>query len=66
MEQWLQEEAADGFNLLPPVLAEGVDDFIELVLPELQKRGLYKTEYTGDTLREHLHLPNPVNPFVKA
>lgn len=60
MERWLRSEAADGFNLMPPLLPRGLDDFVEKVVPELQNRGIYRTEYTGRTLREHLGLPFPI------
>lgn len=56
MERWLVNGAADGFNLMPALLPGGLDDFVDKVIPELQKRGIYRTEYTGSTLREHLGL----------
>ncbi|MCY9662422.1 LLM class flavin-dependent oxidoreductase [Paenibacillus chondroitinus] len=56
MERWLVNGAADGFNLMPALLPGGLDDFVNKVIPELQKRGIYRTEYTGSTLREHLGL----------
>jgi N-acetyl-S-(2-succino)cysteine monooxygenase len=59
MEQWYVEEAADGFNVMPPTLPGGLDDFVALVIPELQRRGLFRTEYSGRTLRDHLGLPRP-------
>jgi len=59
MENWLKNGAADGFNLMPPLLPSGLDEFVEKVIPELQNRGIYRTEYTGRTLREHLGLPLP-------
>lgn len=59
MESWLENDAADGFNILAPTYPEGFDDFIELVIPELQKRGIFRTEYSGSTLREHLSLQHP-------
>jgi len=60
MERWLRSEAADGFNLMPPLLPRGLDDFVDKVVPELQNRGIYRTEYSGRTLREHLGLPYPI------
>ena len=66
MEQWYVEEAADGFNIMPPYLPGALDDFVELVIPELQRRGLFRTEYTGRTLREHLGLPRPAEPLRQA
>ena len=55
----------DGFNLLPPHFPEAFDDFIDLVIPELQRRGLFRTEYEGETLRDRLGLPKPVNRFAQ-
>jgi alkanesulfonate monooxygenase SsuD/methylene tetrahydromethanopterin reductase-like flavin-dependent oxidoreductase (luciferase family) len=63
-EAWFTRGAADGFNIMFPELLGSVDDFVELVVPELQRRGLFRTEYTGTTLREHLGLPRPENQFV--
>lgn len=56
MELWFRNEGADGFNLMPPELPESAADFIEQVVPVLQKRGLFRTDYSGDTLRGHLGL----------
>ena len=64
MEQWYVEEAADGFNIMPPYLPGALDDFVELVIPELQRRGLFRTEYVGRTLREHLGLPRPPSRYT--
>jgi alkanesulfonate monooxygenase len=66
MEHWYCEEAADGFNIMPPTLPGGLDDFVEMVIPELQRRGLFRTEYTGRTLREHLGLPRPPSRYAHA
>ncbi len=66
MEHWYCEEAADGFNIMPPTLPGGLDDFVEMVIPELQRRGLFRTEYTGRTLREHLGLPRPPSRYARA
>jgi alkanesulfonate monooxygenase len=60
MEKWIKEEAADGFNVLPAVLPSCIDDFVDLVVPELQRRGLFRTAYEGATLRENLGLPMPL------
>jgi FMN-dependent oxidoreductase (nitrilotriacetate monooxygenase family) len=57
LESWFREGAADGFNLVPPALPDSLGDFVELVVPELQRRGLFRTQYTGATLRDHLGLP---------
>ena len=65
MEHWYVEEAADGFNIMPPHLPGALNDFVELVIPELQRRGLFRTEYTGKTLREHLGLPRPPSRYTK-
>lgn len=62
MEQWVTEGGCDGFNIMPPLFPSGLEDFIELVVPELQRRGLYRTEYDGKTLRENLGLPRPSWP----
>ena len=56
IEDWIKSGAADGFNVLPPTLPGGLDDFATLVIPELQRRGLFRTEYEGRTLRDHLGL----------
>ncbi|WP_377848731.1 LLM class flavin-dependent oxidoreductase [Bosea sp. UC22_33] len=63
MEQWLVERGSDGFNVMFPYLPEGLDDFVDKVVPELQRRGLFRTEYAGTTLRDHLGLPRPENRF---
>jgi alkanesulfonate monooxygenase len=54
MEEWFHQDAADGFNILPPWLPGGLEDVVEMVVPELQRRGLYRTAYEGRTLRENL------------
>ncbi|XKE67578.1 LLM class flavin-dependent oxidoreductase [Jeotgalibacillus malaysiensis] len=56
MEVWLERGVADGFNLMPPALPESLNDFIDLVVPELQKRNIFRSQYSGKTLREHLGL----------
>jgi alkanesulfonate monooxygenase len=66
MEEWFRKDGCDGFNLMPPFLPGGLDDFIELVLPELRKRGLFRTEYEGKTLRDHLGLDRPASRYAKA
>jgi alkanesulfonate monooxygenase len=63
MEQWLNEEGADGFNVMFPFLPEGLNDFIDRVIPELQRRGIFRRDYEGKTLRENLGLARPVNQF---
>lgn len=66
MEEWLLTEACDGFNVMFPYLPGGLDDFVDKVVPELQRRGLFRTEYEGTTLRENLGLPRPENQFFPA
>ena len=63
MEEWLMTEGCDGFNMQFPYLPEGLDDFVNRVVPELQRRGIFRTEYEGTTLRENLGLPRPENRF---
>ncbi|THF83293.1 LLM class flavin-dependent oxidoreductase [Cohnella fermenti] len=63
IEQWLDEQGADGFNLMPPIYPEGLDSFIDKVVPELQNRGRFRTAYEGATLRENLGLAVPANRF---
>jgi FMN-dependent oxidoreductase (nitrilotriacetate monooxygenase family) len=63
MEEWLATEASDGFNVSFPYLPAGLDDFAEMVVPELQRRGIFRREYEGVTLRDHLALPRPENRF---
>jgi FMN-dependent oxidoreductase (nitrilotriacetate monooxygenase family) len=59
MQAWVDAEAADGFNIIPTHLPGGIEDFVELVVPELQLRGLFRTEYEGRTMRENIGLPQP-------
>ena len=66
MEEWLTTNACDGFNIMFPYLPGGLDDFVERVVPELQRRGLFRREYEGKTLRENLGLPRPENRFFAA
>jgi alkanesulfonate monooxygenase len=66
MEQWLVERGSDGFNVMFPFLPAGLDRFVDQVIPELQRRGIFRTEYQGTTLREHLGLPRPGNRFFPA
>ncbi|MGE0222427.1 MAG: LLM class flavin-dependent oxidoreductase [Acetobacteraceae bacterium] len=64
MQAWVEARAADGFNIIPSHLPAGIEDFVELVVPELQRRGLFRTEYEGRTLRENLGLRIPVNRYT--
>jgi alkanesulfonate monooxygenase SsuD/methylene tetrahydromethanopterin reductase-like flavin-dependent oxidoreductase (luciferase family) len=66
MEEWFRKEGCDGFNVMPPFLPGGLDDFVELVLPELRRRGLFRTEYEGGTLRENLGLKRPASRYAKS
>lgn len=66
LQQWFEQGAADGFNIMPPWLPGGLTEFIEQVLPELRRRGLFRTEYRGRTLRDHLGLKRPANRHAAA
>ena len=61
MEQWFVEDGSDGFNIMFPYLPAGLEDFVDRVVPELQRRGIFRHEYEGRTLRENLGLPRPAN-----
>jgi alkanesulfonate monooxygenase len=63
MQIWLEQEGSDGFNIMFPYLPGGLDDFVNKVIPELQRRGIFRREYEGKTLRENLGLPRPTNQF---
>ena len=63
MEEWLETQASDGFTVMFPYLPGGLDDFCQKVVPELQRRGLFRRDYDGKTLRENLGLPRPENRF---
>jgi alkanesulfonate monooxygenase len=63
MEEWLETGACDGFNVMFPYVPGGLDEFVDRVVPELQRRGLFRKEYEGTTLRDHLGLPRPKNRF---
>ena len=60
IDLWVHSGAADGFNVMPPTLPGGLEDFVDHVVPELQRRGLFRTDYTGTTLRDHYGLARPV------
>lgn len=62
---WFEEGAADGFNVMPPVLPQSLNEFVDLVIPELQKRGLFRTAYEGRTLRANLGLARPVSRYAQ-
>jgi len=59
MQEWFEGKAADGFNVMPPYFPGGLEDFNRKVVPILQERGLFRTEYTGSTLRDHLNIARP-------
>jgi alkanesulfonate monooxygenase len=63
MEEWFVKGACDGFCVMPPYIPGAHDDFCNLVIPELQRRGLFRTQYEGTTLRENLGLPRPESPY---
>ncbi|MEV6791994.1 LLM class flavin-dependent oxidoreductase [Streptomyces sp. NPDC051320] len=66
IEHWYDSGAADGFNIMPAVLPAGLEVFVDQVVPILQERGLFRTEYTGRTLRDHYGLPRPANRLFDA
>jgi FMN-dependent oxidoreductase (nitrilotriacetate monooxygenase family) len=66
MQEWLEQRGSDGFTVNFPYLPGGLDDFCEKVVPELQRRGIFRTAYEGNTLRDHLGLPRPDNRFFRA
>ncbi|MFP3546425.1 LLM class flavin-dependent oxidoreductase [Rhizobium sp. SIMBA_035] len=66
LQEWFENEGADGFNILPPWLPTGLTDFVDLVIPELQRRGLFRTAYEGITLRGNLGLPFPHTRWASA
>ncbi|WP_442853309.1 hypothetical protein [Arthrobacter sp. H14] len=59
IELWFRSGGADGFNLMAPMLPDSLDDFVDQVIPVLQRRGLFRKRYTADTLRGHLGLGRP-------
>ena len=63
MQEWLEAEGSDGFNIMFPWVPGGLDEFVDMVVPELQRRGLFRREYEGATLRENLGLKRPTNRF---
>ncbi len=66
LEHWFRSGATDGFHLLPATLPASLDECVEHLVPELRRRGVFRTEYTGQTLREHLRLPRPASQFAGA
>jgi alkanesulfonate monooxygenase len=65
LEEWFVKGGADGFNVMPPTFPGSLDDFVALVIPELQRRGLFRRQYDGHTLRANLGLPHPQSRFRK-
>ncbi|WP_350252232.1 LLM class flavin-dependent oxidoreductase [Bacillus halotolerans] len=65
MQEWVDHKACDGFNIMPPLLPEGIELFVDKVVPILQERGVFRNEYEGTTLREHFGLEKPVNRYAK-
>jgi alkanesulfonate monooxygenase len=63
MQEWLESKGSDGFNVMFHTVPEGLNDFVDFVVPELTRRGIYREAYEGTTLREHLGLKRPVNRF---
>lgn len=66
MQEWLETQASDGFNVMFPWIPGGLDEVVDKLVPELQRRRLFRREYEGRTLREHLGLPRPSNRFFPA
>ena len=66
MEEWYRDKACDGFNIVAPYLPGGLESVVDLVIPELQRRGLFRTEYEGTTLRDSLGLKRPANRFFAS
>ena len=66
MEDWYTSKACDGFVLSMPVEPRSLRDFVELVVPELQRRGLRPPEYSGTTLRDNMGLAHPADPFLES
>jgi alkanesulfonate monooxygenase len=63
MEEWFVNYGVDGFLVRPAYLPGGLNDFVDLVIPELQNRGLFRIEYEGTTLRENMGLPRPPSRY---
>lgn len=66
LQTWFTEGAADGFTIMPPHLPGGLSDFVDHVVPVLRERGLFRTDYTGRTLREHYGLDRPASVFERS
>jgi alkanesulfonate monooxygenase SsuD/methylene tetrahydromethanopterin reductase-like flavin-dependent oxidoreductase (luciferase family) len=66
LQEWFEAGAADGFNIMPPYLPGGLEDFVDQGVPILQRRGLFRTDYTGHTLRDHYGLARPAGRFAAS
>ena len=66
LEGWFVDGAADGYNILPPYFPGAFDDFVDMVVPELQRRGLFRRDYEGTTLRDHFALPPVPAPMHRT
>ncbi|MGI9209265.1 MAG: LLM class flavin-dependent oxidoreductase, partial [Rhodococcus sp. (in: high G+C Gram-positive bacteria)] len=66
IEEWFTRGAADGFNIMPPQYPQGLEAFTSTVVPILQERGLFRTEYTGTTLRDHYGLTRPESQYART
>jgi hypothetical protein len=66
MAEWFLGFGVGGFLIQPACLPGGLDDFVDLVIPELQQRGLFRSEYEGATLRENLGLQRPASRYARA
>ncbi len=66
MEEWFSNDGCDGFNIMPPFLPGGLDDFVDLVIPELQRRGLFRTEYEGKTLARESRSRSADEPLCRS
>jgi alkanesulfonate monooxygenase len=64
LQEWFEASGADGFNVMPPYLPGALDDFVDQVVPELQRRGIFRREYEGRTLRDNLGLRRPESRFT--
>jgi FMN-dependent oxidoreductase (nitrilotriacetate monooxygenase family) len=64
-QDWFLEGGADGFSLAPNYIPGGLDEFVDAVVPILQARGLFQTDYAGETLRDNLGLARPANTFAE-
>ena len=66
LQEWFEAGAADGYNIMPAHMPNGLNAFAELVVPELQRRGLVRKAYEGKTLRDHLGLRQPVSRYANS